>query len=116
MKDPFDLRPETVSDAVDRALESEPVLRALPPFLQEPVRDALRTLDETLLDQAIDVLTIDDGAKSVIRTAAVAALKLAKGQTFEALTPPLHEIPPSVAPPVPSAPGETIFTLPIIKF
>ncbi|WP_394835113.1 hypothetical protein LVJ94_52305 [Pendulispora rubella] len=116
---PFDTIPdltEATTDPLDRALAREPVLRDLPSVLRDPIKDALKTLDETLLAHAIDALDTDAEAKPAITTAAIALLKLLKGEGPAYPIPSPFEMPPSVAPPNPVAPGETLLTLPPIKF
>jgi len=116
---PFDTIPdlsEDTTDPLDRALAREPVLRDLPSVLRDPIKDALKTLDETLLGHAIDALDTDADAKPAINTAAIALLKLLKGEGPAYPTPSPHEMPPSVTPPNPVAPGETLINFPTLKF
>ncbi|WP_394845651.1 hypothetical protein LZC95_52550 [Pendulispora brunnea] len=118
-RSPFDTIPdltEDTTDPIDRALARDPVLRDLPSVFRDPIKDALRTLDETLLAHAIDALDTDGEAKPAITAAAIALLKLLKGEGPVYPIPAAHEMPPSVAPPNPVAPGETLITLPAIKF
>lgn len=103
-------------DPVCTALDRDPVLRALPELARGPLEDALRSLDETLVSHAIDTLKADGDTKNAVRAAAVALLKVLKGERFEPPVPPLYEMPPSVAPPTLTTPGETIIQLPVIKF
>jgi len=104
------------SDPIEDALNRDPLLRALPKFSRDAVKDALKSGDETLADMALDALNTDDQTKSAIKVAVKALLQTLKGQKWKTPTPPLHEPPPSNMPEMPKAPGEQILTLPPIRF
>ena len=103
--------PQQKGDWLRDALDRDPLIRSLPDFARDKVKDALKDADEKLADAAIGALPLDPKTKAAVKAVVDSLLKLAKGQRFKMPTPPLHEMPPSVLGPMPSAPGPS-FSVP----
>jgi hypothetical protein len=104
------------SDPLEDALNRDPILRSLPKFARNAIKDAVKNADETLADKALDTLQTDSKTKSSIKAAAKAFLQAAKGKKWTAPNPPSREPAPSVEPPMPKPPGEVIIPGPKIDF
>jgi outer membrane protein OmpA-like peptidoglycan-associated protein len=100
---------------VQDALKKDPIVKSLPKWAQDKIIDAAKDGDEMLVEKIIDSLPLGD-KKAAIQSIVKSILQMVKGKKFEVPIPPLHEIPPSVAPDFPKAPGEKILNLPPIKF
>ena len=67
-----------------------------------------------LLDQLLKVEGPTKGA--ILGTIRAAIRQFIFGEKWTPPTPPLHDLPPSSAPPMPGSPGEFILPFPPIKF
>jgi hypothetical protein len=108
--DPFALpapppAPHMQGDWLRQALDRDPLIRSLPGFARDKVKDALKDADEKLADTAIGALPLDPTTKAAVKAVVDALLKLAKGQRFQMPTAPTYQLPPSSLGPLPSAPG-----------
>jgi outer membrane protein OmpA-like peptidoglycan-associated protein len=104
------------SDPIGDALNRDPLLRKVPDIFRGPLIDALKKGDETLIEKAIGTMKVDDKTKSALIAAAIALLRILKGEKWKPPTPPLHEPPPSNVPEMPKMPGEVIIKGPVIRF
>ena len=111
-------QPQKQREWLKSALEQDPLLKTLPPFVRNKAIDAGKDLDETAAEKVIDALPIDGAYKPAVQAAVKALLQMLKGKKFTEPVPqpPQYQMPPSVAPPFPKAPGEKIFTLPPIRW
>ena len=103
-------------DPIEEALDRDPLLRSLPKFVRDPLKDALKRGDEMLVDEAVDALNVDGKTKNAVKAAAKALLRILRGEKWKPPIPPLHEPPPSNAPPFPKMPGEVIIPGPTWRF
>jgi len=108
--DPFALpapppAPRMQGDWLRHALDRDPLIRSLPDFARDKVKDALKDADEKLADAAIGALPLDPTTKAAVKAVVDTLLKLAKGQRFQMPTAPTYQLPPSGLGPLPSAPG-----------
>ncbi|HEX4610558.1 MAG TPA: DUF4157 domain-containing protein, partial [Urbifossiella sp.] len=105
--DPFkklpDSKPQQQNPLKD-ALERDPIIRALPKDIREKAVDALKDADEGLADTIIGALPLDGKLKAALKATIKGLLQSGKGKKFEVPNPSPYELPPSVAPQVPSAP------------
>jgi outer membrane protein OmpA-like peptidoglycan-associated protein len=109
--------PKPSREWIENALKSDELLRQLPGALREKAIDALKNVDETGAEKALDLLPWDDKAKEAAKAAVKTVLERLKGREW---TPPPE--PPRRQPDwgpersLPPVPGEKIFKLPQIKF
>lgn len=68
---------------LERALDRDPLLKALPDPLRKKALDALKDVDETAAEKIIDALPLDDKYKAALQAATKAALQMAKGKKYE---------------------------------
>lgn len=104
---------------LEKAVENDPLLRGVRKLSKpayDGLLDGLAKADEKIVDQVLDFVPTDDQTKKALKAAAQALLRTLKGEKWTPPTPPLYEMPPSTMPPMPKAPGETIFTLPPWRF
>lgn len=111
-------QPQKQREWLKDALQNDPIIRSLPPWLRDKVVDAGKDLDETIADKALDLLPIDPEYQGAVKAVVKATLQYLKGKRFTVPTPPppQYQQPPSNTPPFPKAPGEVIIPLPPIKF
>ncbi len=103
-------------DPIEEALDRDPLLRSLPKFMRDPLKDALKRGDEALVDKAVDAFNADGTTKNAIKAAAKALLRILRGEKWKPPIPPPNEPPPSNAPPFPKVRGEVIIPFPKWEF
>ncbi|MEJ7609279.1 MAG: hypothetical protein WKF37_24160 [Bryobacteraceae bacterium] len=110
--------PAPSKEWLKEALKRDPIVRSLPPFLRDKVIDGLEDGDEMVAEKIVDALPLDPKLKAAVQASVKSVLQMLKGKKFQPPTPPPPQFqqPPSTAPDVPKAPGETILKLPPFKF
>jgi outer membrane protein OmpA-like peptidoglycan-associated protein len=120
--DPYGPKPAPkappTSEWLENALERDPLLKKLPKWARKKAIGALKDADEKAAEAIIDAIPFDDEYKEAAKAAMKALLQTLKGRKFKPPPEPPRGIPEDMlkTPSFPKMPGETIFTLPAIKF
>ena len=109
-----------VDPTIEQFIRKLPISKALQDTLIKGARDAIGDGLISILDRSMSESPLDSKTKSVLRSLVEGAIKnSSKGMNRQqegAGSPFNPQMPPSVVPPLPGAPGESIFKSPPIKF
>jgi hypothetical protein len=109
-----------VDSTIEQFIRKLPISKALQDTLIKGARDAIGDGLISILDRSMSESPLDGKTKAVLRSLVEGAIKNSgKGMNRQqegAGSPFNQQMPPSVVPPLPGAPGESIFKAPPIKF
>lgn len=101
---------------LEGALDRDPLIKSLPKWMGDKIKDALKDSDEKLAEKVIDALPLDDKTKAAVQAVVKGVLQLAKGKTFKVPQAPPGGPDFGPSPQFPKFPGEVIIPGPKFEF